>query len=170
MTSKNYKNWQAILDLFTCFDCRSKHGQIYEIEEYLLIEPPLHQKCRCKIEPIQAIFAGAATRRKENGADWWLKHTGKFPDYYISQKEAVVLGYNPLMGNLGLVAPGKMLAKGIYKNRNGHLPSESGRIWYEADINYNPFWGYRGGARILYSSDGLIFVTYDHYRTFQEIV
>ena len=64
--------------------------------------------------------------------------------------------------------PGKMITKGIYKNRNGHLPSAPGRIWYEADINYDG--GYRGNDRILFSNDGLVFVTYDHYLTFEEIV
>ena len=42
-----------------------------------------------------------------------------------------------------------------------------GRIWYEADINYES--GYRNDARILYSNDGLIFASYDHYTTFYEI-
>lgn len=41
------------------------------------------------------------------------------------------------------------------------------RIWYEADINYTG--GFRNGHRIVYSNDGLIFVTYDHYNTFYEI-
>lgn len=61
-----------------------------------------------------------------------------------------------------------MLAKGEYKNKNEHLSVEYGRIWYEADINYTS--GYRKEARIVYSNDGLIFVTYDHYTTFVEIV
>ena len=56
----------------------------------------------------------------------------------------------------------------IYRNRNGHLPQADGRIWYEADINYTG--SYRSRHRILYSNDGLIFVTYDHYETFAEIV
>lgn len=43
-----------------------------------------------------------------------------------------------------------------------------GRVWYEADINYTG--GYRRRHRILYSNDGLIFVTYDHYETFWEVV
>lgn len=60
------------------------------------------------------------------------------------------------------------LKRGIYENDNGHLPSARGRIWYEADINYSG--GFRGEHRILYSNDGLIFVTYDHYSTFVEIV
>lgn len=64
--------------------------------------------------------------------------------------------------------PGKMIGGDIYYNRNGKLPSAEGRIWYEADINYEE--GYRGKARILYSNDGLIFVSYDHYTTFYEII
>jgi len=48
------------------------------------------------------------------------------------------------------------------------MASSNYRIWYEADIDYQR--GYRGLSRIVYSNDGLIFVTYDHYRTFIEIV
>ena len=51
---------------------------------------------------------------------------------------------------------------------DGHLPEASGRIWYEADINYTA--GFRTRHRILYSNDGLVFVTYDHYDTFYEII
>ena len=40
--------------------------------------------------------------------------------------------------------------------------------WKEADINYER--GFRNQQRIVYSNDGLAFVTYDHYRTFVEIV
>jgi hypothetical protein len=61
-----------------------------------------------------------------------------------------------------------MITRGIYYNDNNHLPVENGRIWYEADINYEK--GYRGNDRILFSNDGLIFITYDHYKTFVEIV
>ena len=56
---------------------------------------------------------------------------------------------------------------GIYHNRNGHLPNSRGRIWYEADVSY--YKGKRNSQRILWSNDGLIFVTYDHYKTFIEI-
>ena len=48
------------------------------------------------------------------------------------------------------------------------LPDALGRTWYEADIHYS--FGYRGGERILYSNDGSIFVTYDYYAAFAEIV
>ena len=55
-----------------------------------------------------------------------------------------------------------------YKNKNGHLPTASGREWIEADLNYK--FGFRNDQRILFSNDGLIFVTYDHYKTFCEII
>ncbi|NLW80024.1 MAG: hypothetical protein GXY32_11550 [Ruminococcaceae bacterium] len=86
----------------------------------------------------------------------------------MSEAEAYDAGWVPILGNFFLVAPGKMLSKGVFENRKGKLPSTPGRIWYEADINYTI--GYRNGHRILFPNDGLLFVTYDHYITFKEIV
>ncbi len=43
-------------------------------------------------------------------------------------------------------------------------PQKRGRLWYEADFDYTG--GYRNSCRFLYSNDGLMFVTYDHYATF----
>lgn len=63
--------------------------------------------------------------------------------------------------------PGKMIGGDVYQNREEKLPIESGRIWYEANINYKD--GFRNRERILYSNDGLIFVSYDHYQTFYEV-
>lgn len=40
--SRNYKNWIAILDLKTCLECRDRHGQIYQMDEFPDKEPPLH--------------------------------------------------------------------------------------------------------------------------------
>ena len=53
--SRNYKNWIAVLDLKTCLECRSLHGQIYRMDETPDIEPPLHPNCRCHIEPMKAV-------------------------------------------------------------------------------------------------------------------
>ena len=61
-----------------------------------------------------------------------------------------------------------MLTGGVYNNDDGHLPMNTNRQWYEADINYST--GRRNKQRIVWSNDGLIFVTYDHYETFYEIV
>ena len=165
--SKKWKMWRAILDVKTCYDCREKHGKIYEIKEKVIPPPPLHRFCRCQIVKLRAILAGNATKSGVMGADWWIKYYGKLPDYYISREEAKSLGWKPQKANLGQSAPGKMMFGGEYFNDNGKLPQKAGRKWYEADINYET--GKRNKSRILFSNDGLIFVTYDHYETFYEI-
>ncbi|MDP4119176.1 MAG: ribonuclease domain-containing protein [Bacillota bacterium] len=91
----------------------------------------------------------------------------KLPGYYITKKIAKQLGWKSFLGNLAQVAPGKMIFGGIHKNKSGRLPQKDGRVWYEADINYES--GYRNTQRILFSNDGLIFATYNHYDTFIEI-
>lgn len=165
--STKWKAWKAVLDLKTCLNCRKNHGKIYYINEIVSPTPPIHPYDRCTIERLMSLLAGTATKEGINGADWYLKFYSKLPAYYITKKDAEALGYKAYLGNLSIVAPGTMLFKGIYQNINGHLPTAPGRVWYEADINYK--FGFRGMERILFSNDGLIFVTYDHYQTFIEI-
>lgn len=83
--NKNFKNWKAILDLKTCIECRSRHGQIYRIDDVVVPEPPLHNNYRCDIIPMESIEAGNATKNEENGADYWLKHFGGLPDFIYLQ-------------------------------------------------------------------------------------
>ena len=168
MKSQRYLQWRSYLSLTTCMMCRELHGKIYPVGEPPDLRPPLHPRCECRIEFIQAVAAGEATKNGTDGADWWLKYKGTLPDYYITKKDAEKLGWDRKKGNLDEIAPGKMIFGGIYRNDDGHLPDAPGRIWYEADINYK--WGHRNRSRLLFSNDGLMFVTYDHYGTFQEIV
>ena len=165
--SVNYKNWKSQLDLRTCKECRSLHGKIYNINEWKIVEPPLHEHCRCKIEIMESIFAGEATKSGEAGADFWLTNFNMLPNYYVTKERAKEEGWRPGKSPAKYLS-GKMLTMGIYNNSNGHLPQAEGRIWYEADINY--YEGKRNRHRILWSNDGLIFVTYDHYITFYEII
>lgn len=166
--SKNWKMWYAILDVKTCRDCRKKHGCIYRMNETPKPKPPLHFACRCDIVKLKTILAGNATKNGVQGADWYIKYYKKLPDYYIGTKEAKEKGWNPKLGNLVQTVPNYMIFGGVYHNDDGKLPQQAGRVWYEADINYAT--GYRNKERILFSNDGLIFVTYDHYQTFCEIV
>ncbi|TKI83141.1 hypothetical protein FC701_18810 [Bacillus mycoides] len=91
----------------------------------------------------------------------------KLPDNYITKEQAKSLGWKGKEGNLHEVAPGKSMGGEIFANKEGLLPSAPGRAWYEADINYIS--GYRGNDRIVYSSDGLLYKTSDHYKTFTEM-
>jgi len=111
-----------------------------------------------------SIDAGEATDSGTEGADYYLKYYGRLPDNYISPNEAVSIGWVRSKGNLSIVLPGKSIGGGLYKNKDHRLPEKQGRIWREADINYKS--GYRGTQRIVYSNDGLLFATFDHYDTF----
>lgn len=111
--------------------------------------------------------AGTATISGTGGADWWEKNYKSLPDYYIDEDDLISLGWR-IGKKPSRYAPNKMFTGGIFYNENGHLPSAPGRTWQEADINYVN--GKRNTDRILLSSDGLLFVTYDHYETFYEIV
>lgn len=166
--SVNWVMWRAFIKPTTCLECATRNGRIYSYDDLIRIgEPQLHPNCGCWLERIEAIKAGMATTLGINGADWWIKYLNRLPNYYISKQQAKQIGWVNKRGNLSAVAPGYMLC-GIYQNKNHQLPEAYGRIWYEADINYTG--GYRNRQRLLFSNDGLVFVTYDHYKTFAEII
>ena len=161
------ENWKATIDFKTCVKYLNRHGTIYQMDAYVPEPPPLHDYCRCVVEPMDAIEHGGATRDGVNGADYCLFTQGTLPDYYITRADAIALGWKSSKP-LSKYAPGKMLFGGIYFNEKEQLPSAPGRVWFEADINY--YSGRRNSHRILFSNDGLIFVSYDHCHTFYEIV
>ena len=166
--SVNWIIWRALIKSTTCEECFSRNGKIYSFDDLIIIgESQLHPNCGCWLERMRAIKAGNATDLGTDGADWWVKYLNKLPEYYISKGYARQIGWMSPIGNLAEVAPGFMIFGGIYQNRDHRLPEVQGRIWYEADINYTG--GYRNKQRLLFSNDGLVFVTYDHYKTFAEI-
>lgn len=95
-------------------------------------------------------------------------HTfGHLPDNYITKKEAKALGWDNSAGNLDDVAPGMSIGGDRFGNYEGSLPEADGRKYVECDINYSG--GYRGAERIIFSNDGLVFYTNDHYKTFEQL-
>lgn len=166
--SSNWANWMSKLTLTTCLYCAKQHGKIASITildtQY---EVNAHLNCKCVYVPMRTKKAGTATPKGYSGADATLFYLKRLPDYYINKKDARKYGWRDWKGNLDDVLPNKMIGGDIYQNRDGKLPMTGGRVWYEADINYDG--GYRSNDRIIYSNDGLIFVTYDHYKTFYEV-
>ncbi len=97
----------------------------------------------------------------------YLHIYGYLPDNYITKKEAQDLGWDSKKGNLDQVAPGMSIGGGYFGNYEGMLPEKKGRKYYECDLDYEG--GYRGAKRLIYSNDGLIFYTEDHYKTFEQL-
>ncbi len=99
-------------------------------------------------------------------ADYIFEH-GKQPDNFITKKEAQKLGWDSSWNYVSDVAPGKSIGGDRFGNYEGLLPSKKGRQWYEADCYYTQ--GRRNAHRILYSNDGLVYYTDDHYESFTQM-
>lgn len=166
--SENWKHWVAHVDERTCRECREKRGKVYATDEEVKPYPPLHPRCRCEIKLLPSAEAGTLTPDKTAGVDWFVKYLHELPDNYLTAEDAKREGWKPQKGNLAEMLPGYKIFGGVYENRNGHLPQTEGRIWYEADLSYSG--GYRNRERLVFSNDGLVFATYDHYETFTEII
>ena len=88
---------------------------------------------------------------------------GHLPDNYITKKEAQALGWPG--GSLEPYAPGKCIGGSRFGNYEGALPDAPGRKYTECDIDTLGASG-RGAKRIVFSNDGLVYYTEDHYQTF----
>ena len=91
-------------------------------------------------------------------------HTyGKLPSNFITKKEAEALGWPG--GDLRPYAPGKCIGGSKFGNYEGLLPTKKGRTYTECDIDTLGA-SKRGAKRIVFSNDGLIYYTDDHYESF----
>jgi len=97
----------------------------------------------------------------------YLRQNHRLPDNYITKKKAREAGWDARSGNLCDVLPGKAIGGDSFSNREGRLPTVYKRVWREADINYRC--GRRGADRVLFASDGLIYVSRDHYQNFVRV-
>lgn len=95
-----------------------------------------------------------------------LRAEKRLPARYVTKREAEDLGWRP-GEDLCRVARGRVIGGDRFGNREGRLPAASGRSWREADLDFAC--GRRGARRLVFSSDGLIFVTLDHYESFREV-
>jgi ribonuclease T1 len=92
-------------------------------------------------------------------------HTyGHLPDNFITKKDAQALGWPG--GSLEPYAPGKCIGGSRFGNYEGLLPEADGRTYTEYDIDTLGA-DSRGAKRIVFSNDGLIYYTEDHYKSFE---
>ena len=94
-------------------------------------------------------------------------HTyNRLPKNFITKKEARSLGWEG--GSVEKFAQGKCIGGDRFYNNEEILPVKSGRTYTECDIDTLGK-NSRGAKRIVFSNDGLIFYTENHYETFEEI-
>ena len=93
----------------------------------------------------------------------YLHLYGRLPENFITKKEARALGWES--GGLESYAPGKCIGGDRFGNYEGLLPEKSGRTYTECDIDTLGARS-RGAKRIVFSNDGLIYYTEDHYESF----
>ena len=88
---------------------------------------------------------------------------GHLPSNFITKKDAEKLGWSG--GSLEPYAPGKCIGGDRFGNYEGLLPKKTGRSYTECDIDTLGKKS-RGAKRIVFSNDGLIYYTDDHYASF----
>ena len=89
---------------------------------------------------------------------------GHLPSNFIKKKDAEKLGWSG--GSLEPYAPGKCIGGDRFGNYEGLLPKKSGRTYTECDIDTLGKKS-RGAKRIVFSNDGLVYYTDDHYSSFE---
>ncbi len=106
---------------------------------------------------------GTYTTKKEVAE--YINLYGHLPSNFITKKEAKNLGWVSSEGNLNEVAPGMSIGGDYFGNYEGLLPEAEDRDYYECDIDFDGT--YRNEKRIVFSNDGLIYYTEDHYESFE---
>ena len=112
-------------------------------------------------EPVQIDEDG--TYNSVEDVSLYLYTYDHLPDNYITKNEARELGWTG--GSVEQVAPGCAIGGDRFGNREGILPKAEGRQYYECDIDTIGETS-RGAKRIVWSDDGLIYYTEDHYESF----
>ena len=127
-----------------------------------LLEAPVQQPTA---EVTQAAISESSAYSSKDEVAEYLHEFGHLPPNYLTKKEAQDLGWVTSKGNLWEVAPGKSIGGDRFGNREGLLPEATGRSWTECDVNTLHARS-RGAERIVFSNDGLIYYTGDHYDSF----
>ena len=115
-------------------------------------------------EPTEEVLDRDGTYTSKEDVALYLYLYGELPKNFITKGEAEKLGWEG--GSVEKYAPGKSIGGDKFGNREGLLPKKIGRQYYECDIDTLGK-NSRGAKRIVFSNDGLIYYTDDHYETFE---
>lgn len=115
-------------------------------------------------ENTEDMLSEDGTYTSKEDVSLYLYLYGHLPDNFITKKEAEKLGWSG--GSLEPYAPGMCIGGNRFGNYEGLLPEKEGRTYTECDIDTLGA-DKRGAKRIVFSNDGLIYYTEDHYESFE---
>lgn len=117
-------------------------------------------------EPEDAVIDEHGTYTTKDDVALYIHTYGRLPENFVTKKEAEAAGWTG--GSLEKYLPGKCIGGSYFGNHEGILPKAKGRKWTECDINTLGK-SSRGAERIVFSNDGLIYYTNDHYESFEQL-
>ena len=131
-------------------------------------EPPAETE-EVSVEPVEEPSAEETldeqgTYTSKEDVALYIHLYGHLPDNFVTKSEAEKAGWSG--GSLERYLPGKSIGGNRFGNREGLLPDAPGRKWTECDINTLGA-SSRGAERIVFSNDGLIYYTGNHYESFE---
>ena len=94
-----------------------------------------------------------------------LRGTGHLPARYVTKDEARMHGWHG--GGMCTVWPGHVIGGDQFNNFGHQLPGMPGRVYREADLDSDC--RSRGAKRLIFSGDGLLYLTVDHYNSFTPV-
>ena len=119
------------------------------------------------VEPVSQQIDENGTYYSKDEVALYLHTYNKLPSNFVTKADARKLGWDAQKGNLWDVCDHCVIGGDKFYNREGLLPKKDGRSYTECDVNFEG--GYRNEERIVFSSDGLIFYTDDHYQSFTQL-
>ena len=113
--------------------------------------------------PTEALIDEDGEYTSKDDVALYIHTYGHLPKNFVTKKVARDAGWEG--GSLEDYYPGCSIGGDVFGNREGSLPKKSGRTYYECDIDTKGKKS-RGAKRIVFSNDGLVYYTDDHYETF----
>lgn len=146
----------------TADDATTSSGEEDKTEEDKTLEAAQGQSANDEPSPQEAAIEYGAAYYDRDDVAAYLHFYGELPSNYLTKREARERDWAPDDGS-GWVVGGDR-----FGNREGRLPEAPGRKYFEADVAAG-YTDQRGTERLIYSNDGLIFYTDDHYESFEPL-
>lgn len=148
-----------------CISDKKTSGQLADATPVSIEETTTEQENTTQEETTAAAaIAEDGSYTSKDDVALYLHTYGRLPSNFMTKKEAQALGWSG--GGLDDYAYGSCIGGDQFGNYEGNLPQAPGRQYYECDID-TMHAAKRGAKRIVFSNDGLIYYTGDHYNTFE---